>query len=34
MYDREKIGKIEKIKEKKYYPGVLLSLTMGGGLWP
>ena len=29
MYDREKIEKTEKIIDKKYHPGV--SLTMGGG---
>ena len=31
MYDREKIEKTEKIKEKKYHPGGFLSLEMGGG---
>ena len=31
MYDREKIEKTGKIIEKKYYPDVFLSLTMGGG---
>ena len=31
MYDREKIEKTEKIIQKKYHPGVFLSLTMGGG---
>ena len=31
MYDREKIEKTEKITQKKYHPGVFLSLTMGGG---
>ena len=31
MYYREKIEKTEKIIEKKCHPGVLLSLTIGGG---
>ena len=31
MHDREKIEKTEKITEKKYYSGVFVSLTMGGG---
>ena len=31
MYDREKIEKTGKMIEKKYHPGVFLSLTIGGG---
>ena len=31
MYDREKIEETGIITEKKYHPGVFLSLTMGGG---
>ena len=30
MYDREKIEKTGKMIEKKYHPGVFLSLTIGG----
>ena len=31
MYDRDKIEKTQKRIEKKYHPGVFLSLTNGGG---
>ena len=33
MYNREKIEKTEKTIEKKYDPGVFLSLTVGGKKW-